>query len=451
MKSIFRGLAILLSLLLTGTLACAFTSGSTGADGAFKPTSDTQLQLPPDGIFNFTTVDIPQGVTVTFKKNTANTPVYILATGDVTIAGTINVNGSNAISITDGTGGPGGFDGGFGGAGSGKGGNGIGPGGGIISASTVPEYQQGGGGGYSSAGKAYNGGAGGTVYGNASIIPFVGGSGGAGGSSGTMCNNCINGDGGGGGGGGGAILIASSGTITVTGSILANGGTGVVCGGCTSGGGGSGGAVKLIANTISANGTISATGGSGWSNLGGYGRIRLEATTITAPTTKPAYTFSVPDDSVFVANTPSLSITSIGGATVPQNPTGSYATPDITLPAGTTNPVQVGISATNIPVGTIISVSAVPQLGAASSAQSAALSGTQQSSTATASVTLSTSEPCVLMAETTFNIQTAMNYNGEKITKATVAASMGGKSKVTYITASGKRVSAAKLYASLMK
>jgi len=84
-----------LLLLLAGLcpLAYGFDSGSTGADGAFNPTTNTVLQLPPDGVFNFTTVNIPAGVAVTFKKNANNTPVYILATGDVTIAGTISVNG----------------------------------------------------------------------------------------------------------------------------------------------------------------------------------------------------------------------------------------------------------------------------------------------------------------------------------------------------------------------
>jgi hypothetical protein len=51
--------------------------------GSPAPTENTILQLPSDGVFNFTTVDIPAGVTVTFSKNTTNTPVYILATGDV--------------------------------------------------------------------------------------------------------------------------------------------------------------------------------------------------------------------------------------------------------------------------------------------------------------------------------------------------------------------------------
>src|SRR3989304_1149591 len=68
--------------------AQSFSSGSTGADGAFTPTGNTTRTLPPSGVFNFTTVNVPAGVTVTFTRNATNTPVTLLATGAVTVAGT---------------------------------------------------------------------------------------------------------------------------------------------------------------------------------------------------------------------------------------------------------------------------------------------------------------------------------------------------------------------------
>jgi len=130
-------------MLAFGGLAAAYESGSTGADGALSPQVDTTLQLPEDGVFNFTTVTIPSGVTLSFTQNATNTPVVILASGDITIEGSINLNGSQGSDTAakgdgnlgddglPGQGGPGGFDGGAGGTvESPLGGNGLGPGGG---------------------------------------------------------------------------------------------------------------------------------------------------------------------------------------------------------------------------------------------------------------------------------------------------------------------------------
>ena len=132
MKRLFLFVSIYFLLFFGNANAAIFMSGSTGADGVFNPVTNTELQLPANGIFNFTTVNIPSGVTVTFKKNAANTPVYILTTGDVTIAGAINVSGGSTSSSTGRTpanGGPGGYDGGYGGIlgqSGGAGGKGLG-------------------------------------------------------------------------------------------------------------------------------------------------------------------------------------------------------------------------------------------------------------------------------------------------------------------------------------
>jgi hypothetical protein len=142
-------------------LAQTFNSRSTGADGAFNPTTNTTLALPYNGAFNFTTINIPAGVTVTVTRNATNTPVTLLASGNVTIAGTIDVSGSpggNAAAGTGlgnngGAGGPGGFDGGAGGNGviSNAGGSGLGPGGGggatITDLTFTPTHGLGGGAG----------------------------------------------------------------------------------------------------------------------------------------------------------------------------------------------------------------------------------------------------------------------------------------------------------------
>lgn len=462
-------------MLLYGfSVAFAFNSGSTGSLGAFSPTTNTEVELPADGILNYTTVNIPTAITVTFKQNAANTPVYILATGDVTVAGTINVNGANANLIYSGRSGHGGFEGGLGGTpidGSNpalRGGKGLGPGGGNPgSVSTLPLSEAsgaGGGGGFGSNGSTGGGnstysppGTGGGSYGNMRILPLIGGSGGAGGAG--SAHTSYKNAGGAGGGGGGAILIASSGTITVTGSITATGGNGGGANPANSyaggGGGGTGGAIKLMAQTISGNGTISAAGGTGGAGgygggAGGSGRIRFEADLVTrTAATTPIHTYGYPG-TVFVTNIPTLRITSVGGVNVPATPSGKYGSPDIILPSTTTNPVTINVTAANIPVGTSVSVTASPEYGASTSA-SGTLSGTSSSSTASVSITLSTSYQCILMAQATFTVQTAMYYDGEKIDKVRVAAAMGGESEAVYITEKGKEIPAEIVLAKALK
>jgi len=273
-------------------------------------------------------------------------------------------------------------------------------------------------------------------------MPLIGGSGG-GGAGGTTY---------GGAGGGGAIVVASNTQITVTGSILANGGSSVNGSG---GGGGSGGGIKLISDTISGNGTIIAAGGTGngWGYIAGYGgvgRIRIEANTNNRTSaTDPAYTHGLPT-TVFPTNPPTLKITSIGGTNVPASPTGAYNQPDITLASNTPNPVVVNVSATYIPLPNTVTITVIPQfLDATATSASPGLSGTDQASTASASVTLSTAYANVVTAQATFTV-VAMYYNGEEINKVRVAATLGGKSETTYITKSGEEIKG-ELVAALMK
>jgi hypothetical protein len=442
---------ILLVLIWSGHANAAFISGSTGADGAFSPTANVTVQVPASGIFNYTTVTIPAGVTVTYTPNAANTPVYMLATGNVIINGTISIAGGLANNTTQsGQGGPGGYNGGTGGSTGLPGGNGLGPGGGQGGIDT--NHYHGGGGGYGTAGSAYStsDGTGGTTYGNAAlVVPLIGGSGGGGSAGNTAYGGATYGYGGG--GGGGVILIASSGTITISGSVIADGGLAYngmdynnyhycsTYNGYNFAGAGSGGAIKIQANTITGSGYISAQGGCGTSPIaGGAGYIRLEAYSNSfAAGTNPPYTYGQPT-SAFVSNSPSLSITSVGGIAV-TNAMGSYAQPDVILPSSTTNPVPIGLSALNIPVGTTINVTVVPQYGANSSVTTI-LTGTNNSSSGNVNVTLSTLYANVIEAEATFSLQVSMYWNGEKIDKVKVASRVGGKSEATYITDSGKTI-----------
>lgn len=465
-------LAFAATVLVPFTATAAFVSGSTGADGEFAPTSNIVLQIPESGIFNFTTVNIPSGVTVTFKKNTQNTPVTMFATGDVTIGGTINLNGGNGNYIIAGAGGPGGFDGGVGGVVNQTGKRGEGPGGGVGGSPRtccVEAAGNGGGGGFAgSGGGGYTyssdapGGGGGTAYGNERVLPLIGGSGGAGGGG---TNTYV---GGAGGGGGGSIVIASSGTINVTGTITANGGSGANgeyyhswCGSYRGGGGGggSGGSIRLIANTISGNGTINATGGGGGTGYGGScynsyggggssGRIRLEysSTTRTAGTNPPmslGYPYQV-----VPTNMPTLVIASAGGVESPAVPKGSFGSPDVMLPFNTQNPITVVVTGAYIPTGTTVTLKASPSVGSATSA-TGTLSGTETSSSASIQINISKAYPSVLTASVTFQLASLgigpIYAQGELVEKVRVEAAMGGGSTMTYITASGKEIPAKQL------
>jgi hypothetical protein len=466
------------SVCVSPSLALAFNSGSTGADGAFNPTVNTELELPPSGVFNFTTINVPTGVTVTFKKNATNTPVVWLASGNVTIAGVVSIVGKDSPSVgasgngnlgddgIPGVGGPGGYDGGRGGQvdaaeANRRGGAGLGPGAGTGGQSynnggTIYPFG-GGGGGYSVAGassESWNAstsfraasGVGGSPYGSSVLLPLIGGSGGGGGAAGP------NYGGSGGGGGGGAMLLASSGTVNITGSILAYGGTSGASSGVSSGatgGGGSGGAIRIVATTISGNGTVQATGRAAQDSTvvyysnggdGGDGRIRLEAEAITrTAATTPAYTTSIPGP-LFIAGAPKLSIASVAGINAPANPTGNA---DINLPANTPNPVTVVLTTSGVPPGNVVKLTVTPATSAPIVVTSPALAGTNASASASVSVTLP-SGPSVMSATTTYTIVASLGdamstyAEGERVEKIELVASLGGPSKMKLITVSGK-------------
>jgi len=424
-----------LLLMAVGTAAQAtistFVSGSTGADGALNPSTNTIVTIPASGVMNYTTINVPAGITVTFLANALNTPIALLATGNVTIAGTISVNGGNATATAPGTGGPGGFGGGI--AYNPYvviGGSGLGPGGGQGAGPTTTPTT-GGNGSYAGIG---TGNSAPTTYGNINILPLIGGSGGGGGFNGFYQSF--------GGGGGGAILIASTGTITHTGTITAKGG-----GGFSAGGAGSAGAIKLMANNVTGSGTIDASSGTG-----GTGRTRIESFNLSFyGTSNPAFTYGIPG-SVFGSAPPSIAITSIAGISAPAIPTGSFVAPDVSLPNTTVNPVPVTITATNIPVGTNFTIRVIPSGWKTTAVTNdlpvvtTTLSGTTAFSTGSANVTIpptcsAIGLACtsVIVAQATFTV-TAFNYNGEEIDQVRVARSSNGTSGLFYIAKSGKEI-----------
>ncbi len=118
------------------------------------------------------------------------------------------------------------------------------------------------------------------------------------------------------------------------------------------------------------------------------------------------------------------------------------------IPASTSNPMTIGLTASNIPLGTAVTVTVKPLNGAASSATSTTLAGTLAASTATATVTIPTNQPSVISASATFTLAALpgagpLVAQGEEVEWLQVAATLGGASQVTYITKSGREVPAA--------
>ena len=223
-----------------------FTSGSTGADGAyladtsgdFNPnnltatcstcTSNNVVNAAGDNVFNFTTITVNSGVTIRIRASKVrNLPVVWLATGNVAINGTLNLSGDSRIYAEPrcpGTQiaqnrqpaepGAGGYYGGPGSRGGVGPETGAGPGGGAAGLNSSSATCYGGAGASYTAvnpyqpSNAYINVAGlGQAYGNIYLVPLYGGSGGGGGWGTNPNGQDV---GGGGGAGGGAIRIVST-------------------------------------------------------------------------------------------------------------------------------------------------------------------------------------------------------------------------------------------------
>ena len=340
-------------------------STSDGSDGALDLTNPgvidfdpAALGLDPDGdhIFHFTTVNVGPGVTVKLSARFLNGPVVWLASGDVRIDGSLDLNGESGtvpaatvnLFAVPAVPGAGGF-----------------PGGVLFGAGGGP-----GGGGTSTRG---------FFTGNLFLVPLVGGSGGGGAGPSVA----------GGGAGGGAILIASSTSITVNGTILAQGGFG-------GRGGGSGGAIRLVAPIVAGGGALFITGGTsagGTSKYGTSGRVRIEAfqrscCRVFPPVVAEAAPFSL--NLPTGGPPPMLKVTSVtdinGTQFVTDPPTASFALPDVTISDG--SPVEVAVEASNIPVGTAVRLEIFSENGANQVVISQPLAGTLALSTTSATITV---------------------------------------------------------------
>ena len=359
-------LPLMLAMLVCQGAHAQVNSGSNGSDGAFNPTTNTVINMAdhPTGIYQYTSVNIPNGVIVTFIPNANNTPVYWLVQSNVVINGTVDLSGKTGINGSGGAAGPGGFKGGNGGTSPS---NGEGPGGGFSGTGNIGENRS------ASYGTLAQNFPKAPTYGNVFLLPLLGGSGGGG----------LPGQQAGGGGGGGAILIAASGEIQLNGAMQSSSGSGQAP--YPYSGGGSGGAVRLLASKVSGSGMISVLG---WG--GGYGRIRIDTLDFSfGGTATDVFTRGFQPIILQEAGQGAqLTVTSVGGVPVFASPTGQLSTPDAVLSAQQNNPIPVVVSCANLPLNTQITVSVKPANGATVSATGLNNNGTLASSTATVSIVM---------------------------------------------------------------
>jgi len=361
--------ALFCTMVLPHASAQGFSSGSDGTYGPINITSNTTLDLPANGVFQCTTVTVSPGVTLRFRRNPLNTPVTLLAQGNVTIDGIIDVSGSGtAGNFAGGVGGPGGFDGGPGGfstvSQSLPGGAGLGPGGGLSGDGGGGSVTAAGSGSYGSRTDSWVDSRDGQTYGSLLLIPMIGGSGGGG----------IDGNkDGGGGGGGGAILIASSTVIRINpgGAILSRGGIGFTP--ANTGNAGSGGAIRLVAPRVYGTGTLNVRG-AGYCGIdcghgSGSGRVRIDSIFRFEPTNvvdnigfnfQPLNVASVGSAMVvFPPNSPRLDILQAAGTAIPE---GNNAPVFVELPFGSSTNRTVVVQArnfgTNVPIRVVLTPAA---------------------------------------------------------------------------------------------
>jgi hypothetical protein len=384
MKNLFVSCAVA-ATLSGGTALAALNIPSDGSDGDLVITANTVIDLSLAStnkwdadnsaragtgvydaekwavVFKYSSVTIGPNATVTFKNHASRAPVVWLVQSNVTISGTVSLNGQSGVlppGISEP--GPGGFRGGMGFYATGaNGAAGFGPGGGGTTAGGSFSSDNGGGGSHGTTV-----GASGGAYGNPSVLPLIGGSGGAGNGSVIGRAQPLTG-----GAGAGAILIAASGEMAVDGLVRANGGgssqDSYYYGGC-----GSGGAVRVVAANLHGTGTIQALGGTGGSAPGGMGRIRIERIA-SSFATEP-----VPAANVVVLNDgdtpqiwlpdggPKVQIISIGSTNAPADPQAAFGTvgADVTLPK--TGSAFVIVETTNVESASKVLMRVTPRVNA---------------------------------------------------------------------------------------
>ncbi len=258
------------TLTSAAATTCRWTGGASSTDwnaqGNWNPwvprdvdsvviTNTTAKPSIPAGTYTYNSLSISNGATVTCLGDTSTTygtGVVLNISGDAVIAGTLTADGKGFAYQ-------------------------AGPGKGVSSTSANGN----GGGGASHGGRGGHSGnniLGGLILYDTASGPTSLGSGGG---------NDDYGSAGYGGAGGGAVkLMAASGTVTINGTLSANGNNGIGVANYGAGGGGGGGSVWIVCDKLDGGGLLAAKGGTGVSGFtagggGAGGRMALSYTTST--------------------------------------------------------------------------------------------------------------------------------------------------------------------------
>jgi uncharacterized protein (DUF697 family) len=127
--------------------------------------------------------------------------------------------------------------------------------------------------------------------------------------------------------------------------------------------------------------------------------------------------------------------------------------PAVIIPGQQANPIPVVVQCSNIPLNSTITVQVNPTVGATVTATGMNSVGTQASSTATISVNMPHGGGVILATAVTpitfasnDNEQKYQSYaktgwtaDGERFAKVELTVAPGGKQRIVYLTASGKR------------
>lgn len=268
----------------SGTYSVTYDVNTNSVRLVGPSTSIVAVQYNSTAVFTFDAISIPASMTIISSPGQKS--IAFLSKSNITVDGLINIGGSAGLqgpggALKSGTAGPGGGDDrGRGGEGSGWGSS-VGGGGGGGYGGTG-----GRGGEKPSAGGSHYYGGSGSNFGNLATTLLGGGNGGTGGH--VLANIYY---GAGGGGGGGAIELGAIGAVTIAGQgVLASGGNGgrgdqTVSQPAGGGGGGAGGGVLVHGDSVAFLSSIDVRGGAGGRSVddsraggggGGGGRVYVE-------------------------------------------------------------------------------------------------------------------------------------------------------------------------------